>query len=98
VRKKDHTTNKHHLSNLLARYKSRLKPPQASVEKAVIAAVEKETGITVTSDQVTYTVFNKTVTLQLPSIIKTELKKKQSAIQTELKKTLPESEVPTFFI
>jgi hypothetical protein len=98
VPKKDPAQNKEHLSNLLARYKERFKPPQASVEKAFVAAVQTQTGISLDTSQVTYSVHSKTIGLQVPSLIKTELKKKQQDIQHELQKTLPKSEVPTVIL
>lgn len=96
--KKQPQQNKEHVSNLLQVYKDRLKPPQATVERVVVQAVEQVTGFTPRVEQVTYNVATKTVSLQVPSILKTEIKANQAAIQDILEKQLSRYEVPGFFV
>lgn len=62
------------LGDLFDKYKTRFKAPQASVEKAFIEVVKEITGYEITTDQVTYTVSTRTISLQIPSILKSELR------------------------
>ena len=98
MKKKPAHENKEHLSNLLDRYKKRFRPPQASVEKVVIASVERVTGIALQATEVEYTPSTKTIHLRVPSILKTELKAKEMLIIDAVKKDLPREDVPTLFI
>lgn len=98
MKKKPAEQNKEHLSNLLERYKKRLRPPQASVEKVVLETIEKVAGFTLEPNQLEYTVATKTIHLRVPSLLKTELKAKQADIKKELQKTLPDSDLPELFI
>lgn len=98
MKKKPATTNTNQLGNILARYKNRFKPPQSSVEKIVIEAVGHTTGFTLKKEQVTYTVSTKTITLAVPSVMKSEIKAKQFEVQQFLKEKLPASDVPVLII
>jgi hypothetical protein len=71
--KKDPTENKHQLGNLLSRYKNIFKPPQASVEKEFIVAVETVCGIKLLPHQVEYRVASKTISIKAPSLLRSEL-------------------------
>ena len=82
------------LSSCYQHYKRTLKPPQASVEKEVIVVVADVTGITLKSEQLTYTPATKTIALQVPSIIKTELRKHQAAILKQLQHNLGAENAP----
>jgi hypothetical protein len=76
------------ISELFARYKDRIKAPQASVEKECVAVISEVTGLSVTVEQVTYTVSTKTLSLRVPSILKNELRLRQQDILCELKNRL----------
>lgn len=94
MEKKPAHTNKQHLSNVLSLYKDRFKPPQASVEKVFIQVVQEVTGFSLKPNQVNYSVGNKIISLQVSSLIKTELKSKQQAIVERLVEVLPKQDVP----
>ncbi len=82
------------ISTLLARYRDRIRPPQASVEQVVITVVAEVTGHTLRSDQVSYTVATRTLAFRVPSILKTELLTHRSTIQRGLKDRLGVSHAP----
>lgn len=69
-----------HLSTLLENFQKRFVPPQASVEKRVAEIICELTPLTVTQDQVTYTVTSRTISLKVPSILKSELQNQKTAI------------------
>lgn len=92
--KKPATENAVQIGNLLSKYRSNLQPPQASIEKAYIKAVDEVLGLSLTSNQVSYTVATKTIFIQAPSIIKTEIKRKQPQILSALEKHLPNNSKP----
>lgn len=94
VPKKPATHNSSQIGNLFERYKERLRPPQASVEKAFVSAIEEVVGYTVKKEQVTFSVATKTISLTVPAVLKSEIKRKQSEIESVLKKKLPAAEVP----
>jgi len=73
-----------HLGSLFARYQKMLVPPQASVEKRVAEIVCEITPITITKEQVSYSVGSRTIALKVPSIIKSELQHHKTAILDRL--------------
>lgn len=68
------------LSDLFEKYRTRIKAPQATVEKECIQVVLEVTGFNLSLNQVTYTVSTRTISLKVPSILKTELKFHYAAI------------------
>lgn len=98
MEKKELHTNKQHLSNILDRFKDRFKPPQASVEKVFIDVVKEVVGFTLKPENVDYSVVNKTIHLKISSLLKTELKAKQSEINEVLLQRLPKHDVPKVFL
>lgn len=76
------------VGDLFEKYKTRFKAPQASVEKACAEAINEVTGFKVTQAQVTYTVATKTISLQVPSVLKSELKFHHAAIMERLEREL----------
>lgn len=72
------------LGSLFERYQKILVPPQASVEKRVAEIITEITPFTVEQKQVTYSVANKTVSLQVPSILKSELQHHKEEILQRL--------------
>ncbi len=98
MRKKEPGDNDRQLGRLLERYKTLLKPPQASVEKECIAVIEELTGIVLRPHQVRYTVTSRTLTIKAPSILRSELSLHKTAILEVLKKRLGESTAPSAII
>lgn len=79
------------VGDLFEKYRVRFKAPQATVEKACAKAIFEVTGYTVLAEQVTYTVHTQTLSLQVPSVLKSELRFQQEAILTALERELGES-------
>lgn len=98
MEKKPAEENKQHLGNLLARYKERFKPPQASVVKECIEVIESVCGIVLEQKHLTYTVSTRTLTVQTSSMIRSELKTHHTAITTELQKRLGAHNAPSLII
>ena len=96
--KKDPTTNKNQLGNLLLRYKQRLKPPQASVEKEAAETIAQVTGITISAQQITYTPSSRTLVLKTPSVVRSEVLFKKTEILKILKNNLGADSAPTTII
>lgn len=69
-----------HLGSLFDRYRKILVPPQASVEKRVAEIICEITPLTITKEQVSYSVGSKTIVLKVPSILKSELQHHKTAI------------------
>jgi len=69
-----------HVSSLLESFQKRFTPPQASVEKRVSEIICELTPLTVTPEQISYSVGSKTVSLKVPSILKSELQHHKTAI------------------
>lgn len=83
------------ISDLFDKYKKTLRPPQSSVEKEVVAIIEDVAGFTIKPEQVTYQPNTKTVQLNVPSVLKTEILKQQSRILSELQRCLGKNNAPT---
>lgn len=76
------------IKDLFSKYKNTLIAPQQSVEIEALRVVGELLGLTLNEGQVKYTVSTKTISFQVPSIIKQEIKLKQGEILHELKKRL----------
>ena len=76
------------VGDLFAVYRSRLKAPQASVEKECVRVVQEVTGFTLTTGQVAYTPATRTISLRVPSVLKTELRFHEKEIMEVLKSRL----------
>ena len=94
MEKKPAKENGQHLGNLLARYKDRFKPPQASVVKECLDVIESVTGIVLEQKHLTYTVSTRTLVVQTSSMIRSELKTHHSAITQTLQKKLGAHNAP----
>lgn len=68
------------IGGLFDKYRLRFKAPQASVEKVCIEVINEVTGFDIKIEQITYTVSTRTLSLQLPSILKSELRFHQELI------------------
>lgn len=82
------------VGDLFEKYKIHFKAPQATVEKACSEAIFKVTGFKVSSDLITYTVSTKTLSMQIPSVLKSELRFHYQSIFKELKNILGETGSP----
>lgn len=61
------------VGDLFSHYRTRIVAPQASVVAVVVEVIVDVCGITVTSDRIVYNVASRTLSLQLPSVIKHEI-------------------------
>ena len=77
-----------HLSTILEKFQKRFTPPQASVQRRVAELICELTPLKVTSEQITYSVASKTITLKLPSILKSELQHHKPAILQRLEQEM----------
>lgn len=82
------------VGDLFESYKKRLKAPQATVEKTFIEVTKEVTGFTLQKSQVSYTVSTRTISLQVPSILKSELSFQYEAILKQLEQTLGQTGCP----
>ncbi len=83
------------VGDLFAKYRTRFKPPQATVEKACVLTIKEVSGFDVTTDQIIYNVSTKTLSLQIPSILKSELRLKFPVILKALENKLGKNEAPS---
>ena len=86
------------LGGLFAKYKDHFKAPQASVEKEFIAVVKEATGFELKPEQVSYTVSTRTISLQIPGLLKNELRFKQDMILEHLSKRLGKTSCPKLIL
>ena len=70
------------------KYRKRFKAPQASVEKACASVIQEVTGFGVKEEQVSYIVSTRTISLQIPSVLKSELRFHYPSILKKLEELL----------
>jgi len=61
------------IGDLFSRYKKRLKPPQLSIEKITYRVIEDVTPLKIPLKKIKYTVGTKTLSINVPSVVKSEL-------------------------
>ena len=83
------------LGSLFEKNQRTLKPPQASVEKQVVETVMAVTGVTITVEQVTYQPATRTVGLQAPSIVRSEVMRQKKEVLRALRAKLGQQHAPT---
>jgi hypothetical protein len=86
------------VGDLFEKYRKLLKPPQASVEKECLEVIGEVTGFDLSDYKITYTVSTRTISLGVPSILKTEIKFNQEKILNQLKVNLGEANCPKVII
>lgn len=82
------------VGDLFEKYRTRFKAPQASVEKECVVVIKEVSGFDLTTNQVAYTVSTRTVSLRVPSVLKSELRFHQQAILQELENRLGKDGCP----
>lgn len=82
------------LGSLFDVYKTRFKPPQATVESEVIQVVREVLGYELQAGQVSYTTGSRTVSLHVPSVLKTEIIKQKAAVLATLSSSLGVQNAP----
>lgn len=83
------------VGSLFEKYQKNLKPPQRTVEKACQETILEVLNITIATEQITYTVSTRTVYVQVPSILKNEIKMNANEILTALRERLGVQGTPT---
>jgi len=86
------------INQLFEKYKRQLIAPQGSVKKAFCEVVHDLYGYTVKEEQLAYAVHSRTLTLKMPSTLKTELLLKKKEIIAHLKGRLGEKSAPVTFL
>lgn len=79
---------------MFEKYKTRLRAPQATVEKQCVAVVKEVSGFELALDQVEYTVSTRTIALKVPSVLKSELRFYTPQIMQELENRLGKDGCP----
>ena len=82
------------VGDLFEKYRKHFKAPQATVEKACVQAIKEVTGYEVSVENVSYTVATHTISLRVPSVLKSELRFATSKILKQLEQKLGESGSP----
>ena len=84
------------LGDLFERYRTQIKAPQASVEKECVVVIQELTQFELQLSQIEYTVSTRTISLRVPSILRTEILFKKTAILDTLKARLGADNCPTY--
>lgn len=82
------------VSDLFEKYKRTLQAPQGVVTSVFIDVVNDLIGIEIPKERLTYSVHNKTLTLQISGPLKTEILLKKKEILTHMKGRLGGASVP----
>ena len=77
-----------HISDLFARHKKNLKPPQGVVVKEFVLVVKQVLGFDIKVEHCSYVVSTKTLHLNVPSVLKSEILRQKERVMSELKKQL----------
>ena len=76
------------VGDMFAQYRSRFKAPQATVEVACVEVLAEVFDFPIKEEQVIYTVSTRTLSFQLPSLLKSELKFHHNTILQKLENRL----------
>lgn len=86
------------LGSILEVYKNKIKPPQASVEKVCIDIIAIEVGFQLEPTVITYIPSTRTIKLNIPSLVKQEIKLKESSILQKLSTKLGKESCPKIIL
>jgi len=84
------------LGDLFERYRTKIKAPQASVENECIIVIKELTQFDIQLSQLEYIVSTRTISLRVPSILRTEILFKKPEILETLKARLGADNCPTY--
>src|SRR6056297_2902234 len=84
------------LGDLFERYRTKIKAPQASVEKECLIIIKELTQFDLELSQVEYTVSTRTLSLRVPSVLRTEILLKKTEILERFKSRLGADSCPTY--
>lgn len=86
------------VGDLFEKYRRHFKAPQASVEKACVDSIFKITGFEVKRENIRYTVSTRTISLNIPSVLKNEIKFKHKEILENLELSLGKDVSPKIIL
>ncbi len=86
------------IKDLFAKYKQTLIAPQKTVELEFVRVVGEEIGIKLSEDQVSYTVATRTVAVRASSLLRQEIRLRESAVLSGLKKALGAKNCPLHIV
>lgn len=86
------------ITDLLARYKTRLRPPQGVVIATFCEIVGEELGITLTRSDVRYSPYTRTVSLSVRGPQKTEIMLQKKRVLDKCKEILGELSFPKHIV
>lgn len=86
------------VGDLFEKYRKHFKAPQATVEKACAKVIKKVSGFDVSPENITYTVSTHTISLQVPSVLKSELRFYNEKILQQLQQDLGETGAPKLIL
>lgn len=86
------------IGSLFEKYQKNLKPPQRTIEKACQEVIVEMLNITIGVEQIKYTTTTKTLYIQVPGVLKSEIKMSAKEILERLKERLGASGTPTTLI
>lgn len=87
-------TESKRIGDLFARYATRLRAPQKSVEQVMVVVVAEVLQITLKPHQVVYTPASRIIAIHAPSMLKSEIKAREAEILTRMELTLGAKSVP----
>lgn len=83
------------MSSLFAKYKNTLKPPQATVQKKTVELVAQVMGINLLDSQVSYKTTTRTLKINAPSVIRSEILRRKHELLVKLTQELGVTNAPT---
>lgn len=86
------------LADLFARYQGRFKAPQGSVEVVALQSIKEVCGYEFTRSQVRYVVASRTLYLQVPSLLRSELRFYHDRILKSMRQELGEQSAPKIIL
>lgn len=82
------------IGSLFDVYRKKLKPPQASVEVRAAEIIAEITGLSIQSSHLSYSPATRTLRLQAPSVLRSEVLKRKLAVLQALSSLLGEQHCP----
>ncbi len=96
MRKKEGSIKK--ISDLFETYKVRLKAPQGTVVDCFREVVEDVIGLPIRKESIKYTVYTKTLSVQVQGPLKSEIRLRKAEILAHMKGRLGEQSAPSDII
>ena len=83
------------IGSLFAKYQKNLRPPQATVEREAVRIIKQVTGISLKDEQLSYSTGSRTLKINAPAVLRTEVVRMKGEVLGELKRSLGASSTPT---